>query len=67
MDHHTIPILQEQHHDAAAVRVGINDLVNSSSKRSVNEICDDIIKIALIGAVTIYPLSLYLVLLTASI
>ena len=27
--------------------LGINDLLNSSSKKSVDEICDDIIKIAL--------------------
>ena len=29
------------------IYVGINDLLNSSSKKSVDEICDDIIKIAL--------------------
>ena len=46
-DHHTIPILQEQYYDAAGIHVGINDLLNSSSKKSVDEICDDIIKIAL--------------------
>ena len=47
-DHHTIPILQEQYYDAAAgIHVGINDLLNSLSKKSVDEICDDIIKIAL--------------------
>ena len=40
LDHHTIPILQEQYYDAY-------DLLNSSSKKSVDEICDDIIKIAL--------------------
>ena len=47
LDHHTIPILQEQYYDAAGIHVGINDLLNSSSKKSVDEICDDIIKIAL--------------------
>ena len=45
LDHHTIPILQEQY--AAGIHAGINDLLNSSSKKSVDEICDDIIKIAL--------------------
>ena len=47
LDHHTISILQEQYYDAAGIHVGINDLLNSSSKKSVDEICDDIIKIAL--------------------
>ena len=47
LDHHTIPTLQEQYYDAAGIHVGINDLLNSSSKKSVDEICDDIIKIAL--------------------
>ena len=47
LDHHTIPILQGQYYDAAGIHVGINDLLNSSSKKSVDEICDDIIKIAL--------------------
>ena len=47
LDHHTIPVLQEQYYDAAGIHVGINDLLNSSSKKSVNEICDDSIKIAL--------------------
>ena len=47
LDHHTIPILQEQYYDAAGIHVGINDLLNSSSKKSVDEICDDINKIAL--------------------
>ena len=47
LDHHTIPILQEQYYDAAGIHVGINDLLNSSSKKSVDGICDDIIKIAL--------------------
>ena len=47
LGHHTIPILQEQYHYAVGIHVGINDLLNSSSKKSVNEICDDIIKITL--------------------
>ena len=47
LDHHTILILQEQYCDAAGIHVGINDLLNNSSKKSVDEICDDIIKIAL--------------------
>ena len=47
LNHHTIPILQEQYYDAAGIHVGINDLLNSSSKKSVDEICDDIIKITL--------------------
>ena len=45
--HRTIRILQEQYCDAAEIYVRINDLLNSSSKKSVDEICDDIIKIAL--------------------
>ena len=42
-----IPVLKEQYYDAAGIHVGINDLLISSSKKSVDEICDDIIKIAL--------------------
>ena len=44
LDHHTIPILQEQYYDAAGVHVGINDLLNRSFKISINEICGDINK-----------------------
>ena len=47
LDHHTMPILREQYYDAAGIHAGINDLPNSSSKKSVDEICDDIVKIAL--------------------
>ena len=47
LNHHTIPVLQEQYYDAAGIHVGIKDLLNSSSKKSPDEICDDIIKIAL--------------------
>ena len=47
LDHHTIQILQEQYYDAAGNHAGINNLLNISSKKSVYEICDDIIKIAL--------------------
>ena len=47
LDHHTIPILQEQYYDTAGIDVGINDLLNSSSKKNENEISDDIIKNAL--------------------
>ena len=36
LDHHKIPVLQEP-----------NDLPNSSARKSINEICDDIIKTAL--------------------
>ena len=39
LDHHTIPILQEQYYDAAGIHVGRNDLLNSSSKKSIDEIC----------------------------
>ena len=37
VDHHTIPILQEQYNDAAQIH-GISDLLNSSSQKSVDEI-----------------------------
>ena len=47
LDHHIIPVLQEQYYDAAGILAGINDLLKSSSKNSVDEICDDIIKIVL--------------------
>ena len=47
LDHHAISILQEQYYDAAGIHVGINDLLKCSSKKSADEICDDIIKIAL--------------------
>ena len=54
LDHHTIPILQEQYKDAAGIHVGINDLLNSSFKKSVDEICDDIIKTAIYNIATIF-------------
>ena len=47
LDHHTISILQEQYYDAAWIHVEINDLQNSSSKKSVHESCNDIIEIVL--------------------
>ena len=48
LDHHTIPILQEQYYNVAGIHVGIKDLLNTSSKKCIGEICDDIIKITLI-------------------
>ena len=33
LDHHTIPILQEQYYDNVEIHVEINDLLNSSSKK----------------------------------
>ena len=47
LDHHTIPILQEQYYDAADIHVAINNLLSSSSKKSVDQIYGDIIKIVL--------------------
>ena len=47
LDHHTIPILQEQYYDVADTHVAINDLLSSSSKKSVDQICDDVIKVVL--------------------
>ena len=35
LDHHIIPVLQEQFYNAAGIHVGINDLLNSSSKKSI--------------------------------
>ena len=34
LDHHIILILQNQYYDAAGIHVGINNLLNSSSKKS---------------------------------
>ena len=45
MDHHVIPILDE--YDAAAIHVGINDLLKSRTNINVSEIAKDIINIAL--------------------
>ena len=45
LDYHTTPILQDKYYHAARAHVGINDLLNSSSKKGVDQICDDIIKI----------------------
>ena len=39
LDHQTIAILQEQY--ATPIHVEISYLLNSSSKESVDEICDD--------------------------
>ena len=33
LDHHTIPILQEQYYDNVGIDVEINDLLNSSCKK----------------------------------
>ena len=35
LNHHTIPVLQEQFYNATGIHVGINDLLNSSSKKSI--------------------------------
>ena len=47
MDHHTIPILEDNQYDAAAIHVGINDLLKSCTNINVNEITRDIINTAL--------------------
>ena len=47
MDHHDIPILEEHQYDAAAIRVGIDDLLKSRTNINVSEIAKDIINIAL--------------------
>ena len=41
----TVPVIQENNYDTAAIRVDINDLL--SSNKSVNDICRDIISIGL--------------------
>ena len=46
-DHHATPILQEQYCDAAGIHVEIKDLLCLAKKKSVDKICDNIIKIAL--------------------
>ena len=47
MDHPTIPILEEHQYDAAAIQVGISELLNCRTNINVNEIAKDIINIAL--------------------
>ena len=47
MVHHAIPILEKHQYDHAAVHVGINDLLKSSTNINVSEIAKDIINIAL--------------------
>ena len=47
MDYYIILVLQERYYDATGIHAGINDLPNSLSKKSIDQICDDIIKIAL--------------------
>ena len=48
LNHHTIPILEEHQYDAAAIHVGINDLLKGMSKNvTVDRICNDILEIAL--------------------
>ena len=48
LNHHTIPILEEHQYDAAAIHVGINDLLKEMSKNvTVDSICNDILEIAL--------------------
>ena len=45
LNYQTIPVIQENNYDAAAIHVDINDLL--SSNKSVNDICRDIISIGL--------------------
>ena len=45
LNYQTIPVIQENNYDAAAIHVGINDLL--SSNKSVNDVCRDIISIGL--------------------
>ena len=47
MDHHDIPVLEECQYDAAAIHVGINDLLKSRTNIDVNEITKGIINIVL--------------------
>ena len=45
LNYQTTPVIQEKNYDAAAIHVGINDLLFSN--KSVNDICRDIISIGL--------------------
>ena len=45
LNYQTIPVIQGNGYGTAAIHVGINDLL--SSNKSVNDICRDIISIAL--------------------
>ena len=48
LNHHTIPILEEHQCDAAAIHVGINDLLKGMPNNvCVDSICNDILEIAL--------------------
>ena len=50
LNHHAIPILEEYQQDAAAIHVGINELLKGMSKNvtaTVNCICNDIFEIVL--------------------
>ena len=48
LNHHTIPILEEHQYDAAAIHVGINDILKGMPNNvTVDSICNDILEIAL--------------------
>ena len=47
MDHDVIPILEEHQYDAAAIHLGINDLLKSRTNINVREIAKDTINTAL--------------------
>ena len=48
LEHHTIPVWQEQLYDAAGIHIGINDLLkNNLPTKSKDAICNDIINITL--------------------
>ena len=47
LDHHTIPIWQEQYCDATGIHLGINNLLISSSEKSIYKTFEDFNKIAL--------------------
>ena len=48
LNHHKIPILEEHQYDAAAIHVGINDILKGMPNNvTVDSICNDILEIAL--------------------
>ena len=65
LNHDTIPILEEHQYDAAAIHIGVNNLLKGMPNNvTVDSICNDILEIALRSVITISVRCLFQVLPT---
>ena len=67
LNHHAIPILEEHQYDAAAIHVGINDLLKRMPNNvTVDSICNGILELHYVAVITISVTCLFQVLPTVS-